>query len=115
MGIVNNIMYAPIGMFAIGRLIGSSSSSIKNLCVYSNIKPKSGHKPLDINTPQIVTEAQKKSINYGHNLTSYTTLPALIREVMSGGAFTYNKPSATAFGRFTDFEYYNQTPNSYWI
>lgn len=90
-----------------GQLCGDVD---KNLNDVNKIKKWSLYKPVRHPGVSILTEAQRKSVNYGYNPNSYSLLSAAVTAWQAGTIWDYLKPRGHAYNeefRITDFDDYN--------
>lgn len=99
------LVSAPIGLEDIRQaLVGESTLDLGSLCTSSLVNKWSRKKPIAVNQPQELTDAQWKENNYGYVIPTYNTRPAVWQAYVNGTGWDYIKP--TAYFRATDFEGY---------
>lgn len=123
------MIYRPVSIAKVARVLGASSTDVKTLCCNLNINPRSKYKPVrypaDGSSPyfKALTDAELQKVNYGIVIKNYTgnaIYDNMLTEIENAinnantkdglKAFYYDRLSddnANDVGRLTDFENYN--------
>lgn len=64
---------APIGLAEICQLLGVSSLDVGSACTSNNIKKWAKYKPVRVNTVAEIDLAQRRAVNYGISVTTYSS------------------------------------------
>lgn len=123
MGHSNGIIYAPVNTDDVSATIGAASHDVGTLCTHGNIKTWPKFKPVKVDTPATITDAQRKAVNYGITNIPYFTLGANMASFMRGAGaiptngakteyFMYDCPGDDDWKRLDDFV--KDTTQGYW-
>lgn len=97
MGYSNGIIYAPVNSDDVGAVIGVTTHDWGPLCASGNIKMWAKFKPVKIDTPATITEAQRKAVNYGIANIPYFTLGANMASFMRGAGAVPNNGAKSEY------------------
>lgn len=123
MGYSNGIVYTPVNTDDVGSALGVASHDVATLCTHDKIKTWSKFKPVKVDTPATITDAQRKAVNYGIVNIPYFTLGANMASFMRGAGavptngakteyFVYDRPGANDWKRLDDFV--KDSTSGYW-
>ncbi len=123
MGQSNGIIYAPVNTDDVSTTIGEGSHDVATLCTSGKIKEWAKYKPVRVDTPLTITDAQRKAVNYGITNIPYFTLGANMASFMRGAGalptngakveyFMYERPDTNDWKRLDDFV--KDTTKGYW-
>lgn len=104
MGHSNGVITAPINTDDVSSVLGHASHDVKTLCMSDKIKKYAKYKPVIIDTPVDITDAQRRAVNYGMNVRQTTLTQAKANTQMP---WLYNAIGSTNWGRLTDFDGYD--------
>lgn len=114
----NGIISAPVNTDDVRAVINENSHDVGTLCMSLKINGKSKHKPIGGSSPGTVSDANRKAVNYGITVPSYTNAVTMAKAVYALTAddvefkfdstfFRYNRPGSNDFKRLDDFVGYN--------
>lgn len=106
MGNTGTKIYRPVRQIQDIRKVLGVKGGTGKLCTSANINERSAHKPTNMQSYQMLTEEQRLSTNYSTYIGQYYNPITLIREVVAGLAWGYDKPQAPYY-RQGDFAGYN--------
>ena len=87
---------------------GSAGNDLGFLSLSKKINIRAKNKPINSTTKEKVVESHRKSLNYGHNLHSYSNISEMMEEVVNLTAFAYQRPQGGDYlFRLYDFNGYN--------
>ena len=111
--ISNNRISAPIGLQEVYGLLGVTKTGtyydVGYICgnAHGQINKWSRHKPVRVNQPGIITDAQLKSANFGLTIPAKSTD---FKTAINNATYSYNPPRpGTDWCRLTDFDKYSHT------
>jgi hypothetical protein len=104
----NGKITAPVSVTDIKNALGVSSNKLSALCTSSNINMWAYYKPVDADTTEMLTDAQRIAANQGLTPKEISGLTgAYIKTIPTPEAWTYKKPSK--YYRMCDFTKYGKT------
>lgn len=99
-----------VSVYDVQQVLNVSSNDVGTLCVHNNIKQWAKRKPIRVAQVAPITDAQRKSANYGFNInaSSITGTPAAIA-TSNAATWYYQKPAGGASSpyRLSDFNGYS--------
>lgn len=99
-------IYRPVRQIQDIRQVLGVKGGLGRLCTSAAINERAACKPTNLATYSLLTEEQRKATNYSIYIGTYYNPIALVREVVKGIAWGYNKPQAPYY-RQGDFDGYN--------
>lgn len=101
-----NKIYGPVRQAQDIRKVLGVVGGIAQLCTSDAINEKAAYKPTNLACRSRLTKWQRLSVNFSTFVGTYYTPFALIKDVVSGDAWKYDKPQAPYY-RQCDFDGYN--------
>lgn len=113
MGYQNGKITAPVSIEDVRNAINSTSTDLGTLCQSRTINIYAKKKPVRYNTPGMITDTQRKMLNYGIYANPQLSFSAGIQSPY----WTYRRPRGLAYGtkewfRLLDFNGYNKAAKS---
>ena len=109
----NEILTAPLHFKNdIGYIVGTGSGDNDTNVLQGNINKWSKYKPVRHSKIGSITEADRKSVNYGLKISKFTNLTALINGIAGGTEWSYQRPTVNDPHRSTDFVPYNPSSST---
>ena len=99
----------------VGTTIGSASRDVGSLCGSLLINPNSLHKPVSYPTLGAITDVQRKEVNYGFDIQTYSNITNAINAYNNGKRWEYIKPtggisSPFRIGDFRGYDHFAASP-----
>lgn len=121
MGLANGRLTAPLEIGEIYQCLGEGKLNglwydTNHICASQKINRRSLIKPIIVNTPVELTDAQFKAADYGYTIPIYSSFSGAISAYNAGTRWGYNKPAVGDWARLTDFigyDHYAQDPVSF--
>ena len=106
MGHSNGYITAPINTDDVSATLGVASHDVGTLCTSDSINRWAKYKPVRVDTPAEIDDAQRKAVNHGLVVTNALQSDGYTYNLAK---WTYNKPDGTWWKRLTDFIGYAHT------
>lgn len=104
----NSIITAPVAIYDIQRALNVTNPGLGALCTHPNINKWAKYKPIRVANVIIpITDAQRRSANYGFSISDVTGTPDTIAKMSAASsAWVYDRPTLGYPFRQTDFNLY---------